>query len=202
MAQLHLPKLEPHNHEFPEAAFGSTSDLLNDLGKGNVPVAVMVTCSELAFEPDYLSRSQPGELVIIQTAGGLNCAGDQRENPSASFGNLFELQNVKHLIVCGHSECEVFNLLLKEPRGQDSLVLKLMKDVETRFREHYSERPSDEHRQILIQESVLQQLAYILTRRDVEARLRDDSLRLHAWIRDDSNSLIVSYNVRTGQFSA
>jgi len=199
--RMKLPALEPIDHQFPEAMFGSTSEVLHDLGKGNDPVAIMITCSELGFEPDYLSRAKPGEVVVIQTVGGLVCNGDQRVNPTVSFGTLLNSPRLKHLIVCGHSNCKVFDLLLQRSERPNLLVCETLESVNARFRKCYAKRPSAEHRQILIQESVLQQLAYILTRCDVEARLRDDSIRLHAWIRDDSTSTVASFDARTGQFT-
>lgn len=199
---MKLPILEPCMHSFEPKHFGSISQLLGDLGKGSEPIAIMVTCSELAYEPDHLSKANPGELIVIQTVGGvLHFSPNDVSEESAPFGGTLKHETLRHLIVCGHSGCEVFNLLLKPDDGKPKLMIhQFLYSVERRFKRVYADRPSQEHRQILIQESALQQLANIQARPDVKSRLGDGSLRLHAWVRNDEMSTIAKFDPATGQF--
>jgi carbonic anhydrase len=196
--QMQLPILEQCDRQFQAKEFGTISQLVRDLGKGSDPVAIMLTCSELGFEPDQLSHANSGELIVIQTAGGLIHPDDA----SDSVDSTLEYLGVQHLIVCGHSECKVFDLLLKpQPQRPKLIIQEMLSNVDGRFRRVYADRPRSEHRLLLIQESVLQQLAQIRQRAAVQLRLQSESLRLHAWVRDDETSTIAVFDVESGQFT-
>ena len=125
------------------------------------------------------------------------------EDPSAAFGDTLKCTTIGHVIVCGHSKCKVFDLLLDCDDSKPKLLVhKMLESVEERFNRVYTGRPSHDHRELLIQESVLQQLANVQARSDVQSRLKDGTLKLHAWVRNDEAASIVAFNPSSGQFDS
>ena len=76
---MSLPRLEPCAHDLPADQFGSASQLLADIGRGDQPVAVMLTCWELGCAPDQVSHANPGEIMVVQNPGGLVPAADMKD---------------------------------------------------------------------------------------------------------------------------
>ncbi len=64
----------------------------------------------------------------------------------------------------------------------------------------YADRSAQDWLDIVVQESVLQQLANLRSHLSVESRIRDGTLLMHGWIRDDDTSAITAYDPTAGQF--
>jgi len=205
MHNMNLPKLEPHPHELPSAEFGTKVGLLSELGQSNEPIAVMVTCWELGGIPDQVSHASPGEIMVVQCPGGLVAAPDTESNKLDLHSVLYYLQqpSVRHLIVCGHSQCTTLAVLLDdETKSTMDAYRHLIEDVLRRFQSTYIKRPESDWLQIIAQESVLQQLANLRSHKQIQSRLDAGSLFLHGWIREDQTSAIAAFDTNSGQYSA
>jgi carbonic anhydrase len=198
-----LPQLGPSEHILPSSEFGTTQQLLSEIGRGADPVAVMLTCWELGSAPDKVSSANPGEIVVVQNPGGLVSAQDS-EDDGVSLGSVIYGLNqptVRHLIVCGHTGCKTVGLLLEEDTSEITNPFRTyLKQVHTRLTPTYADRPADEWLGVLVQEVVLQQLANLRSDAYVESRLLRGEVSLHGWIRDDQTSCITSYDPASGQF--
>ena len=109
---MKLPLLEPCTHVLPPGDFGTRSQLLAELGQGCEPIAVMLTCWELGWIPDQVSRANPGELFIVQNPGGLLPAADMEDDGAYVASILFglDMPKVRHLVVCGHTQCKTLGV--------------------------------------------------------------------------------------------
>jgi carbonic anhydrase len=198
---MNLPLLEPCKHVLPADEFDTRSQLLADIGQGDDPIAVMLTCSELGYAPDQVSHANPGEIMIIQNAGGLVPAANTEDAFIKSVIYGLSLSTVRHLIVCGHTECKTLGLLLvKETQGKKNPFDNLMQCVGERLHTTYRDRPAREWLGIVIQETILQQIANLRSHAYIQSRLRQAELLLHGWIRNDQTSTITAYDAVTGQF--
>ena len=75
-----------------------------------------------------------------------------------------------------------------------------MESVKDRFEEAYADRPARDWLGIVVQESVLQQLANLRSHDDIRERLEAGELLLYGWMRNDETSAITAYDPATGQF--
>ncbi|MGI9428669.1 MAG: carbonic anhydrase [Bythopirellula sp.] len=200
---MHLPPLELCQQNLPADEFGTTSQLLNEIGQGDDAVAVMLTCWELGFAPDRLSHANPGEIMVFQNPGGLVPSEDTNE-PSSFLDSIFfglASPKVRHLIVCGHSQCKTLQLIFAEEQGPKANPFHaLMHRVRERFEATYNVRPARDWPCIVAQENILQQLANLRSHTSIPTRLREGTLLLHGWIRDDQSSAIAAYDPVAGQF--
>ena len=199
---MQLPKLNPLVADFCISHFGAPADVRRDLENHDVPVAVLVTCAELGFQPDLFSGSRPGGMVIVQTAGGLVMVPGQESQASVIFGDSLAKSQIRHLIFCGHSRCRVFDRLIHDiDAGKELLLYRFAEPALHRLRSDYQGRPAHELCGILIQESLLQQAALVQQLPDVAKRLNDKSLRLHIWVRDDETARLAVFSPAAGQFN-
>jgi carbonic anhydrase len=82
-----------------------------DLAEAQTPDALLITCSDSRPLPDVLMSIDPGELFVMRNVGNLvppatvygDSTGDLSEASAIEYSVL--VLKVRHLIVCGHSEC-------------------------------------------------------------------------------------------------
>ena len=200
---MNLPSLESCKHVLPADEFGTKSQLLAELGRGVDPVAVMLTCSDLSPAPDLVSRLNLGNFMFLQNPGGLFPAEKTNDGGSCivSIAYLLNMPTVRHLIVCGHTECTTLGMIVaQETEGEKHPYLKLMKGVSDQFYATYRDRPRQEWLSIIVQENVLQQIANLRSYAHIQSLLRKGKLLFQGWIRDDQTSVITAYDPVAGQF--
>jgi carbonic anhydrase len=201
---MKLPALEPSQHDLPPEEFGTMEQLLGDIGHSDQPVAVMLTCWELGSTPDQVSHALPGEIMVVQNLGGVLRGADMPEDGMtlASVAYALAYPNVRHIIVCGHTECKTLRLLVTTPsKGERESSRKLLEPVRKRMTSVYKNRPTKDWLRIIAQENVLQQLANLRSHAEILSRLSDGSLILHGWLRDDQMSTISAFDPSKGQFA-
>jgi carbonic anhydrase len=198
-----LPNLEPSQHVLPLEEFGTQEQLLSDIGHGEEPVAVMLTCWELGGTPDQVSHARPGEIMVVQNPGGVLRSAEMPEDGSAiaSVGYALSYSTVRHIIVCGHTECKTLaSYISQSSKDQLNAYRVLAEPVRERFMATYQNRPAKDWLRIIAQENVLQQLANLRSHEEIRCKLTEGSLVLHGWLRDDEMSTVYCYNSETGQF--
>ena len=91
-------------------------------------------------------------------------------------------------------------VLANEVKGREGPFRMSVLGVIERFHAIYSDRPEHDWLGIIIQETILQQLAHFRSDTYVQSRLQQGELSLHGWIRDDQTSSITAYEPVSGQF--
>lgn len=200
-SHMQLPPIKSLTAVFDPSHFGNAADVRADLEREDHSVAVLVTCSELGFEPDLLSGAKPGGMTIVQTVGGLTTAPGQQPHNDDAFSDRFTDPKIRHLIFCGHSQCDVFPSVLQDLEGYKNLLMyKYLEPALKRLHCHYPNQTANDQSRILLQESLLVQAELVGHRPDVSKRLQDGSLSLHIWIRDDASARLAVFDPVDGQF--
>jgi carbonic anhydrase len=74
---------------------------------------LFVTCADSRVVPDLILQTQPGDLFICRNAGNvIPRAGEPAGGVSATIEYAVQVLRVRHLIVCGHSDCGVIRALM------------------------------------------------------------------------------------------
>ena len=180
---------------------GAQPELLDRIGCGDQPVAVMLGCWESGIELDQLSCAQPGAILVMQNAGavapvpGDTCAaGDMR-----SLAFALAQPGVQHLIVCGHTNCKFLT------------GLSCQSEVESRNQQSASSGNQNRANYAIpniakrlscdfARWHVLEQLDKLASHSDIKQRIAQQTLNLHGWIRDDSRSQIEYYDAWRDRF--
>lgn len=192
-----MEKLVEGFKRFQTEVFGAKRELFSRLSEGQTPRALFITCSDSRIDPTLLTQTEPGELFILRNAGNIVPSyGETMGGSTATIEYAIAVLGVKHVIVCGHTDCGVMRALLHPESVEDLPAVKSwMVQAETTrriVRENYADLKGDDLLVTTIQENVRIQLDHLKTHPAVAVRLRRRTLTLHGWV----------YSIRTGDIWA
>ncbi|MFO0846244.1 MAG: carbonic anhydrase [Gemmataceae bacterium] len=190
--------------EFQKRVFGGKRALYEQLGKGQKPLALFITCSDSRITPSGLTQTEPGELFILRNAGNLvppHGAGPWAEAATIEYA-VVQLR-VRDIILCGHSKCGAMHGLL-EPQALQRLPsvagwLAHAQEVLPRVQAAGALSP-EEQLDRAIKENVLVQLEHLKSHPAVRDALAVRTLRLHGWVYHFEKGLVESYDPLSGKF--
>ena len=182
---------------FRKNVYPQNKDLFGTLATGQSPDVLFVTCSDSRIDPNLMTGSAPGDLFICRNAGNIVPPhSNETGGMTASIEYAVAVLGVRHIIICGHTDCgavtgalDVDNIKglphVKEWLGHCRSAIEIVRER--------NGIPSDqcvghEHLNEAIEENVLQQVQHIRTHLAVAARLATGKVHLHGWI----------YNIESG----
>ncbi len=132
--------------------------------EGQNPLALFITCSDSRIDPIRLTQTKPGGLFIQRTAGNIVPPyGAINGGEAATIEYAVSALKVKHIILCGHSQCGAMSGLLhpdkieKMPAVQ--AVLTHAEATRRIVEENYSHLMEEEKRlRLTVDENMLVQL--------------------------------------------
>ena len=175
-----------HNNLTPELR-----ENLTNLAKGQNPEVLFITCSDSRLDPNLFTNTQPGELFIMRNAG--NIVPVNKDQESGELGTIqfaVEVLNVKHIIVCGHSDCGAVRGIL------DLQKIKKFRAL-TKFliRSHSKHKLSTENDLATnVCHHTLNQIDRLKKIPFVKERVKAKKLELHAWKLDLETYSLVEYS--------
>ncbi|HEY4008820.1 MAG TPA: carbonic anhydrase, partial [Acidobacteriaceae bacterium] len=159
-----------------------------------------VTCADSRIDPNALTSTGPGEVFVTRNIGNMVPAyGEMLGGVSAVIEFAVSALGVRHVVICGHSDCGAMKALL-DPASTAKMpsVRNWLKNAQTALavastlREHeieaHHERPLID---VLTEQNVLLQLQHLRTHPAVATAVTTGDLTLSGWI----------YNIGTGQVS-
>ncbi|KAA0191791.1 hypothetical protein HAZT_HAZT000895 [Hyalella azteca] len=81
------------------------------------PKAVFFTCMDSRMLPTRFTQTNVGDMFIVRNAGNLVphamlCGGEEITTEPAALELGCVINGIKHVIVCGHSDCKVTYTIL------------------------------------------------------------------------------------------
>jgi len=154
------------------------------------PSTLIVTCADSRIDPELITQSGPGELFVTRNIGNLVPAyGEMMGGVSAVVEYAVSALKVKHIAVCGHSDCGAMKALL-HPESLESMatVKRWMRNAEAAVSVADSlavpdEKPSERLRR-LTEENVLLQVQHLRTHPSVAGAAARGELTLSGWVYD------------------
>jgi carbonic anhydrase len=154
------------------------------------PKALIVTCADSRIDPELITQSGPGDLFVTRNIGNLVPAyGEMLGGVSAVVEYAVSSLKVRHIAVCGHSDCGAMKALL-HPESLESMatVKRWMRNAEAAMSVADSlgdkdEKPSERLRR-LTQENVLLQVQHLRTHPSVAGAVAREQLTLSGWVYD------------------
>ncbi|MCX5724931.1 MAG: carbonic anhydrase [Nitrospirae bacterium] len=182
-----MEKLVEGFKKFQAEIFGAKRELFTRLSEGQTPRALFITCSDSRIDPTLLTQAEPGELFILRNAGNIVPSyGETMGGSTATIEYAVAVLGVKHIVVCGHTDCGVMRALLHPESVEDLPAVKswMIQAETTRriVRENYADLKGEELLVTTIQENVRIQLDHLKTHPAVAVRLRRKTLTLHGWV--------------------
>ncbi len=177
------------HQEFRELDFKEhEAEFVRLVEEGQSPQTLFIGCSDSRIVPELILNMRPGDLFVIRNAGNFvppaNSPGV--DGVAATIQFAVEHLNVKHIIVCGHSDCgairglfqdldpQKFGLLKRWIQfGEEAKKMALMMTKPT--------TPKEDLYSLAEKLSVLYQLEHLMSFPFIEKRVDEGTLQLHGW---------------------
>jgi carbonic anhydrase len=195
-------------HRFRRTEYAKNREMYEELArKQQKPMALFITCSDSRVLPHRITQTQPGDLFEIRNAGNIIPPhGAASGGESATIEYSIDVLAVKHIIVCGHSQCGAMKAMLQEtPLEQLPAAKAWFANAEATkriVRQKYAKGGYDlDSLGILAaQENVLVQMNHVSTHPCVAARLAAGDVQVYGWYYDIGGGLVLQYDQSLGRF--
>jgi carbonic anhydrase len=183
--------------DFKKNIYPERKDLFGTLATGQNPDVLFVTCSDSRIDPNLLTGSHPGDLFICRNAGNIIPPhSNETGGMTASIEYAVAVLGVRHIIVCGHTDCGAVKGALDVaglkglPHVQEWLghCRSAMEIVRERNGIAADCPVGVEHLNEAIEENVLQQVQHLKTHPAVAAKIATKKVEVHGWV----------YNIKSG----
>jgi carbonic anhydrase len=159
------------------------------------PHALFVTCADSRIDPELITQSGPGDLFVTRNVGNLVPAyGQMLGGVSAVIEYAVTALKVRHVVVCGHTDCGAMKGLLR-PEALEKMptVKSWLQNAEAALSVANSLTDKDakpgELLQRVTEENVLLQLQHLRTHPSVAGAMARGELTISGWV----------YNIGTGE---
>lgn len=179
---------------FKQNVYPQRKDLFGALADdGQNPDVLFITCSDSRIDPNMVTGSAPGDLFICRNAGNIIPPhSNETGGMTASIEYAVAVLGVRHIIVCGHTDCGAIKGALDMTKLKGLPHVKEWLGHCRSAMEIVRERngiPSDmclghEHLNEAIEENVLQQVQHLRTHPVVAAKLATQKVSIHGWVYD------------------
>lgn len=175
--------------KFRAEAFPERKDHFRLLASSQSPEVLFITCADSRVVPDLILQSEPGDLFLCRNAGNVIPPGGQMAGGvSATIEYAVEVLKVKHVIVCGHSDCGAAKAALNPSKGLENLPLtaQWLRFIEAAWSYMPLNVPDDEatRHTALIHANVIAQLNHLKSHPEIAKGLERGTLQVHGWYYD------------------
>lgn len=201
-----MDKLIQGVQEFKTRVFDQNKALFEELATTQRPEVMFITCSDSRIDPNLITQTKPGDLFVLRNAGNIVPPhGSSSGGEEATIEYAVSVLGVKHIIVCGHSNCGAMKGLLA-PESLKSLPMVanwLSHAQATRqiMEENYQGHEGCQLLPAAIEENVLVQLDNLRTIPAVSSKLARGRIQLHGWVYDIGTAEVYAYDVRRAEFA-
>ena len=163
---------------------------LEAVSKPQSPHALIVTCADSRIDPELITQSQPGDVFVTRNIGNLVPAyGERLGGVSAVIEYAVSALKVRHVVICGHTDCGAMKGLL-HPESLESMptVKSWLKNAHAALSVASSLAKSDEKPGELLrrltEENVLLQMQHLRTHPSVAGAMAREELTISGWVYD------------------
>lgn len=190
---------------FRGSVFPGMKDRFRLLADRQAPDALFITCSDSRVVPDLILQTEPGDMFLCRTAGNvIPPHGQMAGGVSATIEYAVEVLHVRHVIVCGHSDCGAMKALMNPEllEGMPNVAawLRHSHAAECVVRAGYGPLTDHERVRAASLENVVVQLAHLRTHPAVAAGIARGEISLHGWFVDIHEGVMLGLDGVTGRF--
>jgi carbonic anhydrase len=200
-----MKELYDGHRRFRHEVFPAKEARFKNLAKAQAPEALFITCSDSRIDPCLFTRSDPGVLFTARNIGNCVPVHGCCASESATIEYAIRQLKVRHIVVCGHSDCGAMKAMLNAD-GLEALAnvanwLSLSPETQE-LAERLRRSGGDAQEQLahLTRQHVLFQMQNLLTHPAAKEALASGELILHGWVFDIEQGKIFFHNVETNEF--
>lgn len=199
-----LNKIVEGFRRFRREVYPQQQQFFQDLAREQHPRAMFITCSDSRVVPELITQSEPGDLFVTRNVGNIVPPyGQVMGGVSTAIEYAVMALGVKHIIVCGHSDCGAMKAVLNPQQIEAMPTVKAWlrhAEVARIVVEHNCCGGDHDQLSVLTEENVVAQLDHLRTHPSVASRLASGQLFIHGWIYDVGTTKINAYDAELGKF--
>jgi carbonic anhydrase len=203
MQSMH--KLVEGYEQFRAAVFPQKFAHYDQLAEGQNPHFLLITCSDSRVLPHEFTGASEGALFEERSLGNIVPPPESGEVEAVAVVEYaVMILKVRHIIVCGHTDCGAMKGLLDPGLLEDvptvaAWVAHARETLDVVRRKHpHLEGPelldAAVHENVLVQLNRLRRLPF------VHKRLVSGELYLHGWVFEIEKARVVEFDPRVGQY--
>ena len=184
--------------QFKESGFKERKDLFTKLSNSQNPEVLFITCSDSRIDPNLITQTEPGDLFVIRNAGNIVPPHTvESDGIVASIEFAVVALGVKHIVVCGHSNCGAMKGALNTS-GLTALPkvkswLNYCSEAVAVVESREGDLMSDELNSVT-QENVLLQIRRLEQYPEISKRLAKGDIEIHGWVYEIGDGIIRCFN--------
>jgi len=190
--------------QFKSSSFVERKALFAELANGQSPEVLFITCADSRIDPNLVTQTEPGELFIIRNAGNIvpphaKVAG----GVTASIEYAVAVLGIKHIVVCGHSDCGAMKGALNTAALADLPHVQNWLDHSRAAVEIVKAKQGQATISELDQvtkQNVLLQLDHLRTHPAVASRLGTGEVDMHGWVYNIEHGTVAAYDETQQEF--
>lgn len=188
------------------AFFEQERDLFRDLvTHGQSPEALLIACSDSRIVGAGLLGAQPGEVFVVRTVGAVVPPyGIGQRSVGAALEFAVDKLGVRHVVVCGHTDCGAIEALDTAVAMQKTpnlaLWLENLRPAKTSVDARQSFDDPYLRQLAIVEQSVLLQLRNLETYPVVQNALKQQTVRIHGWVYNLESGRLSYYDADVGRF--
>ena len=200
-----MERLIEGHRKFLAEVFPARRSQYKLLAESQSPQWLFITCSDSRIVPDLILGTGPGDLFIARNAGNVvPIASDDVDGVTATIEYAVEVVRVRHVILCGHSDCGAMKAAL-DRTGLENLpkARRWLDHVQAAFSYRQPVNPADgagAELASLIRGNVVAQLINLHAQPAVANAVKEDRLTVHGWYYDILSGRIEQYDERLHRF--
>ena len=190
---------------FQRDVFPKQEVLFQQLATNQNPDYLFVTCADSRIDPCLITQTVPGELFICRNAGNIIPAfGSAAGGVSATIEYAVMVLGIKHIIICGHSDCGAMKGVLAPEKVSHLRTVSTWLNYGESARLVVSSKKEQRSEQQMLQEvteqNVIAQLTNLQTHPSVAAGMHMGTLQIHGWIYDIESGNVRMYHPEAKSF--
>jgi carbonic anhydrase len=189
------PRILSGIQEFQDRFRGDRERFERLATEGQSPQVLFVACSDSRVAPELITSAELGDLYVVRTMGSLIPPfGTGEVGIGAALEHAVLHLRVRHLVVCGHTQCGCLQALDTPPDwSREPHMSRWIEHARpARTKAEASGLPAEEQSLATVRENVLLQLEHLRSYDPVREGERAGTLTLHSWV----------YHLETGEFEA
>lgn len=154
------------------------------------PHTLFIACADSRVDPIELTQASPGEVFVLRNIGNMVPAyGEMLGGNSAVIEFAVSALRVKHIVICGHSDCGAMKALL-DPESVESMptVKRWLTNAHAALAVtetlHNKTEAGRDLLPVLTEQNVLLQAQHVKTHPSVAAAMAAGELTVSGWVYD------------------
>jgi carbonic anhydrase len=192
-----LEKLKEGARKFQAEVYARNAEhYLRAASTPQAPHTLIIGCADSRVDLEAITSSGPGEIFVTRNVG--NMVPPYSGTPggvTAVIEYAVAALNVKHLVVCGHSDCGAMKALLHPPSTDDLPTVRYWLHhgqaalMVAASMEHKDESHAEKLKR-LTEENVLMQLVHLKTHPSVAGAMARGELTMSGWVYDIGSGVV------------